>query len=62
MQIRRYAILLSLMVLGSAALSSLSAKGPLSIRGKVIGKDGPLEGAYVGAHAAGKTFTTYPFT
>src|SRR6266568_1656345 len=39
--------------------SALHAAALVSIRGKVTDKNGPLEGAYVGAHAAGKTFTTY---
>ena len=38
---------------------ALHAASPVSLRGKVTDKNGPLEGAYVGVHAAGKTFTTY---
>jgi hypothetical protein len=37
-------------------------EAPVSIRGEVTDKNGPLEGAYVGAHGAGKTFTTYVMT
>ena len=44
-----------------ACLNALSA-GPVSIRGKVVASTGPLEGAYVGAHAAGKAFTTWVMT
>jgi streptogramin lyase len=36
--------------------------GPISIRGKVRANSGPIEGAYVAAHASGKTFTTYVLT
>jgi virginiamycin B lyase len=42
--------------------AGLHAEAPVSIRGKVTDKNGPLEGAYVGAHGAGKTFTTYVMT
>ena len=60
--IGRYTVLLFLALLGSAWLSQVWAQGPVSIRGKVTTKGNPLEGAYVAAHATGKTFTTYVMT
>jgi len=62
MHVRSYVVVLFLALLGSAWLSELWAEGPLSIRGKVTEKGGPLEGAYVAAHATGKTFTNYVMT
>ena len=47
---------------GSAWMSPAWAQSPVSIRGKVTSGGSPLEGAYVGAHAAGKTFTKYVMT
>ena len=55
-------VVVFLALLGTAWLGELWAAGPVSIRGKVTGKEGPLEGAYVGAHASGKTFTNYVMT
>ena len=49
-------------LLGSAGLGPVWAQSPASIRGKVTANGSPLEGAYVGAHAAGKTFTKYVMT
>jgi len=49
-------------LLGSACFGGLQAAGPVSIRGKVTGSAGALEGAYVAVHAAGKTLTTYVMT
>ena len=37
-------------------------QSPVSLRGRVTAGGNPLEGAYVGAHAAGKTFTKYVMT
>ena len=51
-----------LVAAGSAWLSQARAQSPVSIRGKVTGSGSPLEGAYVGAHAAEKTFTKYVMT
>ena len=62
MLMKSYFFVLFLALLASIGACSLQAKGPVSIHGKVTAKDGPLEGAYVGAHAAGKTFTTYVMT
>src|SRR5258706_7274980 len=59
MQIRRHFIFLFLILNAGILPAALWAAGPVSIRGKVTDKNGPLEGAYVGPHAAGKTFTTY---
>jgi len=63
---RSYGIVIIPLLLIAFAWSVLppaaSAASPVSIRGKVTAKEGPLEGAYVGAHAAGKTFTTYVMT
>jgi streptogramin lyase len=53
---------LSLLWFGSACAGQLWAAGPVSIRGKVSAGQGPLEGAYVGAHARGKTLTNYVMT
>jgi len=59
----RYLIfVLSLLLLGSTCVGELWAAGPVSIRGKVTAREGPLEGAYIGAHARGKTLTTYVMT
>ncbi len=49
-------------VWGVLGAMSASAADPVSIRGKVMDKSGPLEGAYIGAHGDGKTFTTYVMT
>ena len=38
------------------------SQSQVSIRGSVTSSGSPLEGAYVGAHAAGKTFTKYVMT
>ena len=46
----------------SAWVSPAGAQSPVSIRGRVTAGGSPLEGAYVGAHAAGKTFTQYVLT
>ncbi len=55
-------VFLFLAMLGSAWLSQVWGQGSVSIRGKVTGKGEPLEGAYVAAHATGKTYTTYVMT
>ena len=62
MNIGRHTVFLFLALLGSAWLSQLCAQGPVSIRGRVTAEGNPLEGAYVGTHATGKTFTTYVMT
>ena len=61
MRFRTYVVLI---VLAACSQGSdiASAATPVSIRGQVTGKNGPLEGAYVGAHGDGKTFTTYVMT
>ncbi len=61
MRIRTYVVLIFLAV-GSQSSNTASAANPVSIRGKVTDKNGPLEGAYIGAHGDGKTFTTYVMT
>ena len=60
--IRKYTGYLLLALLGSAWLSQALAQRPASIRGRVTAEGNPLEGAYVGAHTTGKTFTTYVMT
>ena len=40
-------------------LNELWAIDPVSMRGRVTNLESPLEGAYVGAHTSGKTYTTY---
>ena len=62
MDIRKHAGFLLLALLGSAWLSQVWAQSPVSIRGGVTAEGSPLEGAYVGVHAAGKAFTTYVMT
>ncbi len=57
-----YTARLSLALLWSIWLSQAWAQGPATIRGKVTAEGSPQEGAYVGAHAMGKTFTTYVMT
>jgi len=52
-------------VLLTVAGVSCSAPGPserFSIRGTVTSAQGPLEGAYIGAHGSDTTFTTYVMT
>lgn len=49
-------------LLGAAWLGPVWAQSPASIRGKVTANGSPLEGAYVGAHGDGKTFTKYVMT
>ena len=62
MAIRKHTGFLLLALLGSAWLSQVWAQSPVSIRGRVTAEGSPLEGAYVGTHAAGKAFTTYVMT
>ncbi len=66
MQIRTSKIHVSAILLlalgGSAWVSPAGAQSPVSIRGRVTTGGSPLQGAYVGAHAAGKTFTQYVLT
>ena len=62
MRRRSSAGFLFLALLGSGGWSELRAAGPVSLRGKVTAKGSPLEGAYVAAHATGKTYTTYIMT
>lgn len=66
MHFRNHIFILFLALAGSTAgnpwVSELRAQEEASIRGTVTGKAGPLEGGYVGAHATGKTFTTYVMT
>lgn len=59
MQCKGYVWVLFLAFLGIVCWSQAWAAGPISIRGTVTAKEGPLEGAYVGAHANGKTVTTF---
>lgn len=62
---KMYKKLLGILFLVAAAsvwLTPAWAQSPVSIRGKVTSSGSPLEGAYVGAHAAGKTFTKYVMT
>lgn len=54
---------LFLTVWGIACMSQAWAQQrPVAIQGKVTASGSPLEGAYVGAHAAGKVVTTYVMT
>ena len=62
MQWRRCVRLLCAAWLGSAWFGLAWAQSPVSIRGRVTANGNALEGAYVGAHAAGKTFTKYVMT
>lgn len=51
-----------LILLANVSCSTPSASEPFSIRGTVTAVEGPLEGAYVGAHGGNSTFTTYVMT
>ena len=59
---KRNGILRFILVLAFFWSNELSAAAPISIRGKITEANKPLEGAYVGAHANGKTVTTYVMT
>ncbi len=52
----------ALAIILSGWSSALRAADWVSIHGQVKSKDGPMEGAYIGAHAAAKTYTTYVMT
>lgn len=47
---------------GMAWMNQALAQSPVSVRGRVTANGSPLEGAYVGAHTDGKTFTKYVMT
>ena len=51
-----------LTLLGMVSCSAPTPSERFSIRGTVTAAEGPLEGAYVGAHGVNSTFTTYVMT
>lgn len=60
--IRSYSFAIALALAASACSGGFETTGPVSIRGTVTAAEGSLEGAYVGAHAMGKTFTFFVMT
>ena len=60
--IRNCTFAIALALAASACSGDMQTTGPVSIRGKVTAAEGPLEGAYVAAHAIGKTFTNHVMT